>query len=335
MAHDPDMWRTIRRGFRNGCAKYCDSFRFSIYLIEQDPHEAAQEFLEHAKSVGVDLGGWEPTGLRQNPPYAPNHPLVGLAKQMQDEWPWLGEFCWSDSEADPRLLDIVADARNKNSERAFREFRVRAAIAGAHLPVEFRDQMPVDRDDPVERWLSVMLYLDPTTRLNLRIATANWADLDELDRTPFHVVSLNPFQDAADAIERCRLDTDEPAFLPMLEPLIPESAPVRNERWSDDVLSTVQPAACPFGPLVGKVAELGFALHTTAEPTDATEAAYRQHFQKMKGQERSLFRIDGSGPYEVWFASEARLKSAERRLGLFRDDKKRNQTQPNANVHDQ
>lgn len=217
MAHDPQFWSKTLGGFRDGVATYQGTFKFGIKLIERDPKEEAEAFLEDLKAAGADLGGWEPSALRENPPYPRDHPLVCVAKEMKAEWPWLGTFVWSDGD-EHRVLDVVAAAVNQNSIKAFDEFRARARIAGAHLPLEFRGEMPVDRDDPLERWLSLMIYSRPTTLRNIRESG-----------NPMHVGSMHPFQDAADVIERCRLDTDRPAFLP--EELLGE-APMNQERPS-------------------------------------------------------------------------------------------------------
>lgn len=71
----------------------------------------------------------------------------------------------------------------------------------------------------------------------------------------------------------------------------------------------------PFGPLVGNKTELGHALHTK---DDLTDAAYRQYFESCTND--SLFQINkgASGQHEAWFQSQARYATASNRLNQRR-----------------
>lgn len=125
--------------------------------------------------------------------------------------------------------EIYADVRG--SREAFNWFMGLAQWSGSHLSIKFVEQTPIDpRTSPDNLWLGLMFHVNWAAAVEARrqrmrkwiwrdgeLAPAGGFNRRGFDRNGFHrdpLVVFYPFQDAAHTIERCRLDTDRPAYLP-------------------------------------------------------------------------------------------------------------------------
>jgi hypothetical protein len=91
-------------------------------------------------------------------------------------------------------------------EQPFELFKELARAAGEELQLVVREALPLQFEpmDFIDRWLSLLWWSYPPSTEEL-ISIPQYSDWHAFE---------NPFLESADAIERCRLDTEHPVFSP-------------------------------------------------------------------------------------------------------------------------